>query len=106
MPVQTDFFEAFIVNMFSEIGFDRMSEDQQALYIPQFTAELRQKISNELVPRLSKDQVEQFVALVDNPVTTGEDWRNFWYTNIPNFDQELGNILLAFTEEVKASVNM
>lgn len=106
MPVESDFFEIFIIDLFAEVGLDGMHQDQKAVYIPQFTAELRQRVSNELVPRLSKPQVEQFVFLIDNPDATGETWRDFWYATIPNFEVEIGNILRAFKEEVKVSMNI
>lgn len=106
MPVQSDFFEIYIANLFVEVGLDALAEDQKAVYIPQFTAELRQRVSNELVPRLSKEQVEQFVSLIDNPEVTGESWRDFWYTAIPNFEIEIGKILVAFKEELKASMDI
>jgi len=103
MPVQ-NFLEQYVDALFEELGFSDLSPEQRNAYRPQFIVQLERKISNDLVPRLNETQMNEFVRLVDDPNTTGQDWNTFWSGAIPNFEMELKKIMASFTDQVKQAL--
>jgi len=104
MPVQ-NFLEQYIDALFEEVGFSDLSPEQRNAYRPQFIVQLERKISNDLVPRLNESQMNEFVRLVDDPNTMGDQWNSFWSKAIPNFEMELKKILASFSEQVKQALS-
>lgn len=101
MP-QTDFLEEFVIKILDESGLD-LNDEQKKIYIPQIQSLLEERIGLVLMPKLSEEDREQFFKLVEDDVSA-EDWTNFWTASIPNFEEELKNILTKFAEEVKQSL--
>ncbi len=101
MIVPQDFFESTILSLFEQSGLE-MSDDQKRAYLPQFQVQLERRLSNDLTAKLSEDQLKQFVTLIDRPDTSPEQWSNFWHTAVPNFDEEIQKIVMAFSQEMKA----
>ncbi len=95
---QIDFLSGYIEALFTQLGFNDLSEEQKNVYIPRFTALLEEKIGIELLPQLDDAQLDRFVELIDKrELSDAKTWSEFWHGAITNFDEKVGNILKEFT---------
>ncbi len=82
-----------------------LSEEESRVYIPRLTALIEEKIGGVLMERLTDEQLSEFEKLFSDASTTGEQWKIFWNSHIPNFsdfvDQELRATVSEFRELLK-----
>lgn len=106
MPVVTEnFLEQCIENLFQNTDLSLLDEETQAAYRPQFLSALETRIGNEIMPRLNKEQLDEFVVLIDNENSGEREWNDFWTRAIPNFEQEIQRIVGDFTSEMVQSMS-
>ncbi len=98
---QFSFLSGYVRELLNQQGFDNLSEDQISFYVPQITALLEEKLGLEMMPKLNEDQLKEFAELVEKDDASEEEWKNFWYGAIPNFEEEFGKVLKDFSERVK-----
>ena len=98
---QFDFLASFVEDVLNQNGLDRLSDEQKRVYVPQVLARLEERIGLELIPKLSDAQVEELGRMLEKNESSPEEWKRFWQTSIPNFEEEVKTILLAFAEDVK-----
>ncbi|PIR74559.1 MAG: hypothetical protein COU35_01615 [Candidatus Magasanikbacteria bacterium CG10_big_fil_rev_8_21_14_0_10_47_10] len=97
---QVDFLGEYIVQLLQENDM-KLSEEQMNFYVPQLLSQLEQRIGIELLPTLDTEKMDAFSQLLDRPAATTEEWQEFWYMAVPNFDEKIKMILLSFAEDVK-----
>lgn len=102
-PVHTqfDFLKGYVEALLIQNGFDNLSEQQKEIYVPQILGHLEQRIGIEMLPKLSEEKIKVFAKLLEKESTSPEDWKDFWYGSVENFEEEVKQILLAFAERVK-----
>lgn len=103
--MQTDQLEQFIVDTLRGSGLPDLDEEQINTFVPTLLAQLEQRIGIEMLPKLTEDHLDAFAKLIDNPDTTANDWQNFWYDSVPNFDVEIKRIMDSFAKDVKEVVS-
>jgi len=96
-----DFLTEFVLKILEENSMGDLTAEQKNVYVPRLQAQLEERIGLELLPKLDKEQMENFVELTNRETATPEEWKNFWYNSIPNFEEELQLVLVKFAEEVK-----
>lgn len=95
-----DFLQEFVLEVLKRNNLN-FSEEQKIKFVPQILSLLEERIGLEMLPGLNDAQKEQFVKLSNNPHSAPKDWKNFWYSAVPSFEEELKIILLGFAEDVK-----
>jgi len=101
MPTQNPL-EELIVSILNENGFDKMDQEAQKEYLPQFVAQAEQRIGAALLPLLKEDSAKQFVELSQKE-TTPQQWWDFWQEHVPNFVDVVKGALSGFAQEIKES---
>lgn len=105
MPVVThNFLEECIDALFTETNLSILSPEQKAAYRPQFLSALETRLGNSIMPRLSKEQLDEFVLLIDNSEAKEQEWNAFWNRSIPNFEEEVKKIVQEFSQEMAQSL--
>lgn len=98
---QFSFLGGFIEELIAQNGLEHLTEEQRKFYIPQILALLEERLGLEMLPKLNEDQMAQFADLAESPDTTGEQWKDFWYTSIPDFEGELKAVMKDFADQTK-----
>jgi len=98
---QFDFLEGYVEALLIQNGLDNLTEQQKEIYIPQILSHLEQRIGIEMLPKLSEKKIKDFSKLLEKENTSPEEWKDFWYGAVDNFEEEVKQILLAFAERVK-----
>lgn len=98
------FFADYVERVLFSCGLTTLTPAQKQRYIPQITALLEERVGLELLPKLSKDQIERFMEMADDPATTPEKWKNFWYGALPNFEEEMARILSQFSAKARQNL--
>lgn len=105
MAQQFDFIRQYIEQVLDINGFDGLSEDTRAEYVPQFVAEAERRIGLAMLPKLNETSATELARLIQDPNVSAEVLQNFWKSNVPNFDELLETTLRNFAEEVKKTVS-
>ncbi|PLX28868.1 hypothetical protein C0581_00710 [Candidatus Parcubacteria bacterium] len=96
---QFDFLSTYIEALLVNNGLDDLSEEQKNVYIPQIMAHVEERIGLEVLPKLNDTQLDEFAKLTEGE-TTPEQWRDFWNTSIPSFEEDIKKILETFAGRV------
>lgn len=105
MPVVTNnFLEECIDALFEETELSILTSEQKAGYRPQFVSALETRLGNAFMTHLTKEQLDEFVILIDNPNTTSDEWNGFWNRAIPNFEEQVKKVVHDFSQEMVASL--
>ncbi len=102
---QANFLGEFVVEILKKNGFVNLTDSQKQVYVPQFTGLLEERIGIELVPKLSAEKMKIFVGLLDKTISA-EEWKKFWYSSIPNFEEEMKKVLSAFAVQMMAALKV
>lgn len=97
--LQFDFLDGFVEQILRESGFESMTEETRAMFVPQFVAEAEQRLGSALIPMLSADANKKLDELLSSSLDQ-ESVRNFWISNIENFDDVVAKILEEFRVDV------
>jgi len=100
-PAQFDFLKVFIEQLLDDNGFDEVTEQTRAQYVPLFINEGEKRLGLALTPMLSEPALAELAQLAEKGQATPEALRDFWFKNIPNFEAEVQKVLASFAEEVK-----
>lgn len=98
---QFDFLEQFIETTLDEAGFNTLTEETRAQYVPQFVAEAERRIGLALIPKLTETSAKELDELLKNDEMTAEEMRKFWVKSIPNFETTVQETLKNFAVELK-----
>ncbi len=99
--MQFDFLHQFIQHALDEAGFENLTEQTRAEYVPQFAAEAERRIGLALLPLLSEQSAQELGTMLEQEDLTPEEMRNFWMRSIPNFEQVVQQTLADFSKELK-----
>ncbi|MBI2437015.1 MAG: hypothetical protein HYV41_04730 [Candidatus Magasanikbacteria bacterium] len=101
---QFDFLKLYIEKTLDEAGFDKMTEETRAQYVPQFVAEAERRIGLALMPRLPGEAAMELEQLLGKEDINPEEMQQFWKKYVPDFDEVLQKTLTDFAEELKEVV--
>jgi len=98
---QFDFLHDYIMQALSACGYDNLSEELKAEYVPQFVAHAETRIGAALLPHLKEAGAKEMTDLLKNDKVTPEDWTSFWAKNVPNYQETVQKTLADFAVELK-----
>lgn len=105
-PNPDNFLQEYMVQILEAHGFNKLSPEDQAGYLPQFMAEAERRLGLALMPELkSEGAVKEFSDLLRQN-TTAEQWHAFWTKNVPNFTDKIKGTLEEYAKEVSAAFAM
>lgn len=94
--------ENFLAKFAEEVltkKFGELTEEQKQMFVPEMTELIEERVGIILLPKLSQENAAEFADLLDKE-TGPEEWKNFWYNALPNFEEEMKSILSAFVLEI------
>jgi hypothetical protein len=97
-----DFISGFVENLLDSTG--DLTADQKLYYVPQVTALLEERIGLTMLPLIPEQFHEKYTELLASETATAEEWKTFWEMAVPNFQDELQNILVSFAKETKETL--
>ena len=97
---QFNFLVEYILALLEENNVN-LTEEQKKMYVPQILAQVELRLGLELMPKLNAEQKEEFTNLSNNENATAEQWKNFWESSVPTFEEDVKNVLIKFTERVR-----
>ncbi len=97
--------EELVLNVLNENGFDKLDEEAQKEFFPQYLAQAQQRIGAALLPLLTEESAKQFVEL-SKKETNPEKWWEFWQANVPNFNNVVKEALAGFAQDVQESFSI
>lgn len=103
--VQFDFLKQFIEHALDEAGFDTLTEETRAQYVPQFVAEAERRIGLALIPQLTEASAKELEQLMKKEELTAEEMRNFWTDNVTDFQGTVTGTLKDFALELKETLS-
>jgi len=98
---QFDFLHQFIQRALDDAGFQNLTEQTRAEYIPQFAAEAERRIGLALIPRLSPESAEELTTMLADDAVTPEQLREFWKRSVPDFEHVVERTLNEFSKELQ-----
>lgn len=98
------FFAEYVERVLDNCGLAGLTPAQKQRHIPRITALLEERVGLELLPKLSKDEIERFMEMSDDPATTAGQWKKFWWGAIPHFEDEMARILSQFSAKAKQNL--
>ncbi|MBU0660947.1 hypothetical protein KKG22_02080 [Patescibacteria group bacterium] len=96
---QFDFLNQYIEQLLDQHGFDTLSEESRAQYIPQFVAEAQRRIGLALIDKIDEPAAKQLQGLLEDENISPEKLQQFWQTNVPEFDAIVKQTLDDFAQE-------
>jgi hypothetical protein len=97
---QFDFLIEYVLALLEENKIS-LTDEQKKIYVPQILAQVELRLGLELLPKLTAPQKEKFVKLANNVNTTPGEWKIFWHSAVPSFEEEVKGVLIAFAEKIK-----
>lgn len=98
---QFDFLSDYVLDVLKKNGFADLTPENQAEFLPQFTAEAQRRIGAALLPLLNEDAAEAMIKLGNNEQTTDKDWWSFWNKQVPDFKEVVNQALADYTQDLK-----
>lgn len=95
-----DFLAEYALELLKQNNLD-LSGEQKNIYLPQILGQVEERLGLELLPKLNEAQMNEMARLVNDAQAGAEEWKKFWYSAIPTFEQDVKNVLISFAEEVK-----
>ena len=102
--LQFDFMKEYIEELLLANDVN-LTEEQKSVYVPQLMTQAEQRLGIELLPKLSKESLEEFNDLIQADDTTDEQWKVFWSGALPTLEDDVKEILLKFTDEARDILN-
>ncbi|HLC69454.1 MAG TPA: DUF5663 domain-containing protein [Patescibacteria group bacterium] len=93
------FLEQYILEVLAQNGLDNLNEELKKSYLPQLMVEAEYRLGLALMPKLNETQVDEFMAFVEKGAD-GEEMMKFWQAAVPDFQEQVKETLLKFSEEV------
>ena len=91
--------EQMVLDALKQNGFDKLRDEDQKAYFPQFMAEAERRLGIALAPHLKEDVSDEFKALL-NKDSSADEWFAFWDKNVPNFVDLVKETMANFAKEV------
>lgn len=100
MPTQKfDFLSEFILALLKELNLGDMTDDELDVYMPKLLQQAEARLGAALLPLVPDSFGERFAALLDDDNATRDEWSHFWHEAVPDFDDQVKNILKDFAQE-------
>lgn len=101
---QFDFLETYIQRILDENGFEALSEQARAQYVPQFVAEAQRRIGVAVLPMLTEESANALAAIVKDEHVNAEQLRSFWEQHVPDFENIVKQTMDAFAVEMRQTL--
>lgn len=99
--IKFDFLKLYIEKALDDAGFDKLTEETRAQYIPEFVDEAKRRIGLALLPLLEDDAADDLEKLLINEQITTQEVQQFWSSHVPNFNEVVQKTLVDFAQEMK-----
>lgn len=99
MP-KLDFLVEYILALLEENKIN-LTEEQQKVYVPQILSQVELRLGLEIFPKLNDAQKNEFTKLMNNANTTADQWKNFWFSSVPTFEEDVKKVLMNFSDKVR-----
>lgn len=96
-----DFLEGYVLKLLDDNGLGNLSDEQKGMYVPQLLTLLEERVGLKLLPLLDDKGLDEFNKILEQDSATAETWKNFWYQNIPNFEDHIKDVLMEFADKVE-----
>lgn len=97
--MQQDIIQQFLEQMLDEAGLGQMPESFKKNYLVKLKQELNQRIGRDAVALLSKEDLEAFNELVEDPKLVPEQVLEFFNSHLENFPEFMQEVLADFKKE-------
>jgi hypothetical protein len=101
---QFDFLKMYIEKILDDAGFDKMTEETRAQYVPQFMAEAQRRVGLALMPHLDSDATDDLEKILKNDQLSSGVMQEFWKKHVPDFEVILQKTLADFSVELKQTL--
>ena len=91
--------DQFVGELFDTHGFDAISEEQRNEFIPQFSAQLQQRLGLAAMKRLDADAQKQLDTLLSDDALEAAMLQTFWQQHIPDYEKMVQEELQVFEKE-------
>ena len=98
---QENFLVDFVEKALEQNGFTHLSQDAKKELIPQFVAQLQQRIGASLLPYLDAKTAEEFTEMLKDKKTTPSVMFAFWERAVPNYQEVVKKEMEIFLEDLK-----
>jgi len=95
------FLDEYISEIIKNSKVGALSEENEKIYLPQLVAQAEVRLGSALMPKLDDKSAEEFTKLLNNEMSTSEEWQAFWRKSVSDFDEVVSKILIDFAEECK-----
>ncbi len=99
MP-KLDFLVEYILVLLEENKIN-LTEEQQKVYVPQILAQVELRLGLEIFPKLNDSQKDKFTKLMNDANTTADQWKDFWFSSVPTFEEDVKKVLMNFSDKVR-----
>jgi len=97
---QFDFLKMYIEKTLDDAGFDAISEETRAQYVPQFVAEAEKRIGMALMPHLDEPAAADLEKLLATDASVAQV-QQFWQTHVSDFNAVVTKTVEDFVAELK-----
>ena len=92
-------------NLVQELGLDALPEEKKISLLSAMTESVLNRITVEVLSRLSEEDQAQLLSLQQNPPAP-ETIESFLKTKIPDYDKIQETVVREFKEEMKGTMEM
>ncbi|MEK7084267.1 MAG: DUF5663 domain-containing protein [Patescibacteria group bacterium] len=97
------FLGEFIEELLRQANF-QLTEEQKDVYIPQLLVLVEERMGTLLLAALSEENRKQYDTMIEAEDASADEWKRFWHSAVPDFDDKIKEALKGFTEDFKKAL--
>lgn len=99
--MQENFLVTFVEKALAENGYTNLTEDMKKELVPQFVAQLEQRIGVSMLPNLSVENAEKFTDILKDKNASPKQLIDFWEKAVPNYQEIVKKEMETFLSDLK-----
>ncbi len=99
--LNTGWLDQYISDLFDEYGFETMTEEQRSEFVPQFSAQLQQRLGLATMKQLDQKAQIELEKIMEMDNLNQQMLDDFWKNNIPDHEKLVKKVLEDFAQEFK-----
>jgi len=99
--LNTSWLDQYISDLFDEHGFESMTEEQRSDFVPQFSAQLQQRLGLATMKKLDQKAQIELEKIMEMDNLNQQMLDDFWKNNIPDHEKLVKKVLEDFAQEFK-----
>ena len=88
-----------IETLFLQYGLE-LTQEQRSWYISELSALAQEKLGMMMMEKLTPAQTTEFQKMIDNKETNNEQWKKFWETAVPDYEEITELALSSFKQRM------